>query len=82
MKTNLFFLLLIRYTPSLLTLAKVVMTGIVILVFVLSCTVMTGCSVTHDKGELPHVEINNPIADKTKVKIRKDKIIIKMKWYF
>ena len=50
--------------------------GILLVIFILS-----GCTVTHVHGQKPKVVINNPIADKTTLRI-KHGLHLNMYWYF
>lgn len=51
-----------------------------ILSLVITIIICTGCSITHREGRLPKVSIDNPYADDTEVKIKKDSVIVKMEW--
>jgi len=41
---------------------------------------LDGCAVTHEWGERPKLEIANPYADKTKLRLKSDAVILYMEW--
>ena len=45
-------------------------------------THLTGCTVTHEWGHKPELRIDNPYADKTKLKLEDGGLVLKMEWYF
>lgn len=63
-----------RYVPSLLQVAQSLPFILIILIL------LSACSITHRHGEMPKVEVDNPLADKTTVKLKDDEIIVKMEW--
>jgi hypothetical protein len=43
-------------------------------------TLLMGCTITHTYGELPEVHVDNPYADKTKIKFDDGAVMLKVKW--
>ena len=39
-----------------------------------------GCTITHEYGKLKKIRIDNSFADETSLKLKGDKVELKMKW--
>lgn len=50
--------------------------------WVLLTLLFTGCSVVHERGNLPKVKFDTEYADDCDVKIHKDEILATCEWYF